>query len=934
LATDGQVLGTFALYYTEPRCPNEADLESISASVYLASIALERTQVEEEQRESERRLELALRGADLGLWDVNLQTGADKVDKRAAEMLGYSLTEVETHLDWWDKRTHPDDLSRVQQAWDAHVQGKTPLYECEYRLRTKLDDWKWILDRGKVVEWDSNGQPLRLAGTHQDITKRKETEESLHQALQRTQLLYNISEALATLINQQAAFETVLGEYLLLLNVDRGGIMILDPAGEYNRVQALYIDNKVVESNLVFPAQDDLVARHLVDYPFAMVVADVSTHPLTSHNHHIRGSVEAMLLVPIIVRGHTVGILGADATQKGHVFTQDEMELGEAIADQLAIWLENHRLLAEAEYRFELLQTAADVSRAASSMLDVNELINTLVNLIRDKFDYYYVGLFLIDEAKEWAVLRAGTGEAGRVQLEKRHQLKIGGESMIGWCIQNRQARIALDVGKEAVRFQNPDLPDTHSEMALPLLSRGEVIGALTVQSTQRGAFSKEDITVLQTMADHLANGLENARLFEKTVLVQQETKKLLQEQTALREAASAISSTLDLQAVLTQLAVQMGQAIDATSVYIGSYDQVTQTSTVLAEYVGPQAGAPEHVSDLGQTYDIRTYLPSLGEFLRKGYHSYHFDDAGLDQPGQDYLQQFGVQSELHVPLRIRGQLIAIATVWESRYRREFTADEISLCQGIAQQAAIAIENARLHTETQQRLKDTQALQGFSHKLAGTLQLDQILATFFETCASVLGFDYALFCLVDKYQHRVKVVDGFGVSESHKKRANYGLDSHDIMADIVKTGKTEVITGWDDRFDKALFETEGHSNWLRIFTPITLRQEHIGLVEAGFNKNIKNKITDPQIRLLRAFIDQTALAIDNAQRYQASQKAAKREALIKEITTKVRASTNLDTILQITAKEVGDALGSKRTYVHVISSSNGDTSKKMKRELP
>jgi GAF domain-containing protein len=108
--------------------------------------------------------------------------------------------------------------------------------------------------------------------------------------------------------------------------------------------------------------------------------------------------------------------------------------------------------------------------------------------------------------------------------LERQHRLKIGGESMIGWCIQNRQARIALDVGQEAVRFQNPYLPETHSEMALPLISRDQVIGALTVQSTEQSAFSSEDITLLQTMADQLANAIENARLFAQTQKALSET--------------------------------------------------------------------------------------------------------------------------------------------------------------------------------------------------------------------------------------------------------------------------------------------------------------------------------------------------------------------------------------------------------------------------
>lgn len=139
----------------------------------------DRQKAEEALRLSEQRLELALTGADLGSWDLNLLTGQDITNQRAVEMLGYTLAEVEPHVDWWDKRTHPEDKERLLLAWETHLAGKTLFYECEYRLQTKSGEWKWILDRGKVVQWDESGRPLRLAGTHLDITERKQAEEAL-----------------------------------------------------------------------------------------------------------------------------------------------------------------------------------------------------------------------------------------------------------------------------------------------------------------------------------------------------------------------------------------------------------------------------------------------------------------------------------------------------------------------------------------------------------------------------------------------------------------------------------------------------------------------------------------------------------------------------------------------------------------------------------
>jgi PAS domain S-box-containing protein len=160
------------------------------------------------------------------------------------------------------------------------------------------------------------------------------------------------------------------------------------------------------------------------------------------------------------------------------------------------------------------LQTAAEVSRAASSILDLEQLLSAVVELIRSHFNYYYVGIFLVDDTKTSAVLKAATGEMGEAMLLSRHHLNVGDSSMIGWSIANGKARIALDVGGDAVRFKNPLLPLTRSEMALPLISRGDVIGAMTIQSELPSVFSPVDITALQTMADQIANAIENARLF------------------------------------------------------------------------------------------------------------------------------------------------------------------------------------------------------------------------------------------------------------------------------------------------------------------------------------------------------------------------------------------------------------------------------------
>lgn len=169
------------------------------------------------------------------------------------------------------------------------------------------------------------------------------------------------------------------------------------------------------------------------------------------------------------------------------------------------------------------LQTAAEVSRAASSKLDLEELLAAAVELIRSHFNYYYAGIFLLNEQGTFVTLKAGTGQAGKQMIADGHKLEAADSSMVGWSITHRKARIALDVGEDAVHFKNPLLPLTRSEIALPLVARGEVIGAMTIQSDLPSAFSNADVTALQTMADQIANAISNAQLFsERSKLIKE----------------------------------------------------------------------------------------------------------------------------------------------------------------------------------------------------------------------------------------------------------------------------------------------------------------------------------------------------------------------------------------------------------------------------
>lgn len=244
------------------------------------------------------------------------------------------------------------------------------------------------------------------------------------------------------------------------------------------------------------------------------IALDVGHEAVFFENPHLPETRSEMAL-PLIVGEDVIGALTVQSVEEA-AFHDEDIAALQTMADQLAVAIQNANLHRQAERRSRLLKAANRVGKEVTSILDLEKLLPQTVNIICESYGLYYAGVFLLDEAGEYAVLRSGYGKAGKAMVADGHKLKVGTDSMIGACIAMGEARIALDVGEERVHFKNPHLPHTRSEMALPLMYGGKALGAVTIQSSEERAFSEDDITTLLTMAEHLAVAINNAKLIDE----------------------------------------------------------------------------------------------------------------------------------------------------------------------------------------------------------------------------------------------------------------------------------------------------------------------------------------------------------------------------------------------------------------------------------
>lgn len=337
------------------------------------------------------------------------------------------------------------------------------------------------------------------------------------------------------------------------------------------------------------------------------------------------------------------------------------------------------------ERHAKLLKASARAAKNITTILDSYELFQRTVDIICDEFGFYYAGVFLVDETSQYAVLKAGRGEAGKAMLREGHKLAIGGNSMIGASIANKKGRIALDVGEEAVFFENPHLPKTRSEMALPLVVGDEAIGALTVQSTEEAAFHEEDIDALQTMADQLAIAIQNSKLHKQ----EERRSRLLK---AANRVGREVASILDLDRLLPQTVNIICEAYGLYYAGVFLVNEKGEYAVLRAGYgkAGKAMLAEGHKLRVGTDSMIGACV-AMGEAriaLDVGEERVHFKNPHLPH----------TRSEMALPLIYGGKTLGAVTI-QSSEERAFSDDDITTLLTMAEHLAVAINNANLIDE-------------------------------------------------------------------------------------------------------------------------------------------------------------------------------------------------------------------------------------------
>jgi len=518
------------------------------------------------------------------------------------------------------------------------------------------------------------------------------------------------------------------------------------------------------------------------------------------------------------------------------------------------------------EQRSNQLLVAADVARDTTAIYDQEELLTRAVNLIRDRLGYYHAGIFLVDENSDYAILKAATGEAGKAMLERGHHLKVGEVGIVGFVTSTGQSRAALNVNADPTYYRNPFLPETRSELALPLKAGGRVIGALDVQSTDENAFGEEDIRMLQTMADQLAVAIENARLFQ-----------------------------------------EMGRTVQ-------------QLETAQEQYTKKAWTSFTQRSDqtLGYRYRGLGVEPSksIPEEAKKALKEGHPTTLTAEGEDIDGLQK--INTNLAVPIKLRDQVVGVVDI---RITDSSISNEtITFFEEIASRLALALESSRLLEETQLRSEQLRFLQEVTATAAAHIHLNDLLSNVSQKlldgfnllhCGIVLlNPDGKTGTLVASTSNIPDSTDILGVQIQ--------VEGNEVTQEVIRDRKAVVI--YDAQHNPRtslvhdLMKQRG-TNTL-ILAPLMSRGAVIGTIGLDVG-DPQRRFNPDDLTLIDQICLQIAVAIEVSRLFEQTEQRAQRERTVGEITSRMRESLDVETVLKTAADEIRKSMGLRNVTIRL-----------------
>lgn len=480
----------------------------------------------------------------------------------------------------------------------------------------------------------------------------------------------------------------------------------------------LYEDN-TFSSIDTFPVGEGLTSILIRTREPLLLVEDTERRAIAMGAKISGRPARSWLGVPLLARGEAIGALIVQDLHNEHSFDDDDLRFLVSVANQISGPIHNARLISESKQTALQFATAAEIARDISTSLDLDELLQKAVELIRLRFDFYHAAVFLKDLPGEFVIIREATGDAGIQMKRSGYKLSVGSKSVVGFVAGKGEPMIVNDATRDAMYYAHPLLPETRAQAAIPLRVGDRIVGVLDVQSRQPYAFAEDNLRTLQILADQLAIAVVNTELFA-------ETQEHLAQHRLLHHITTTAASgtTLDeaLQSAVNGLQVTLGG--DRVSILLADREKKTLEVRAAVGYAA-------------DVFDLRV---PIGTGIT-GWVAAHRRTLRIHNVLQDarYIQGSpNTRSEMAIPLLYRSELLGVLNV-ESEQLSAYAENDEELLGTLGGSLAAIIANARLLEQIRAQAERERVLFEISDKIRRTTDMETILATTASELTRVVG---------------------------------------------------------------------------------------------------------------------------------------------------------------------------------------------------
>jgi len=661
------------------------------------------------------------------------------------------------------------------------------------------------------------------------------------------------------------------------------------------------------------------IIGHVAETGSELIANDVAKEPRYKEVDSLPET-KSEIVLPLKIESQVFGVFDIQSNRL-NAFNKDDLLVLRALADNMAIAIENTRLVQTTQRRADQLTAIGEINRAITSILDLDDLLQRIVNLIHDRFNFPYVHLYTIDHVQERITFKAGSGKRTPTYSKANISFDLNAKTgVIPWVVQQGQTRRIDDVEKEPLFITPPFTKQTSgSEMTIPLSFGGEIVGVLDIQSKEKRAFSQEDQQLLETLGDNIAISIRNAKLYRSEKWRRQVAE-------SLRDVAGLLSDNTAVDDVLDAILEQLHKNLPCDVAVIWLFNEDISSDTPielrelhLAAYQTSQGLPSEDLEGMIFLPDawFKAALTREQPTIRK-------PDESIG-PIADRFSMNEDYSAVAAPLHTGDEILGMLTLTHHAPGR-YGQESEKIISAFSSYAAIAIKNARLFSKSQEQAWISTILLQVAQATQSQTSIEGLAETIVRLTPMLIGVEGCAIFLFNEDNRIFSLQAMYGIAESDKEitlSQPIPLPDSRVFEEWISSPEPLLIKDPKEDFNTPDGLAFSFRPTTMVLLPLTARGELLGALlitndsDNAATEEVSEIITDEKMRIIQGIIQQTAIGIENLRLLETRQEEAYISTVLLQVAHAVVSNAELKDTLESIVNIMPILVGIESSVIYI-----------------